>query len=89
MGRPLPGGAVTASLDPVYLVSSGRGPTRPGAAQPPALSPAEHIVLSQRYAARNAAPDKDNGDAPPPYGYRLGRRTRMTVDVYNFGDSGT
>ncbi|MFI5554165.1 hypothetical protein [Streptomyces sp. NPDC051738] len=104
MGRPLAdlpeGAAVIASPDPVYVVSpragspdlQGAGVRRgPGAlsrAPSRALSPAEHIVLSQRYAARNAAPGKDNGDAPPPYGYRLGRRTRMTVDVYNFGGSG-
>ncbi|MCX5333519.1 hypothetical protein [Streptomyces sp. NBC_00140] len=86
MGRRLPGGTVTVSLDPVYLVTPGARTTV--ATAPPArtrLSPAEHIVLSQRYAARNAAPGKQDGDAPPPYGYRLGRRTRMAVDVYNFG----
>lgn len=86
MGRRLPGGAVTVSRDPVYLVTPG---ARTATATPPPtrprLSAAEHIVLSQRYPARNAAPGKQDGDAPPPYGYRLGRRTRMTVDVYNFG----
>ncbi|MEU0198859.1 MULTISPECIES: hypothetical protein [unclassified Streptomyces] len=61
-------------------------PSVRAAAHPRArLSPAEHIVLAQRFPARNAAPGKDDGDAPPPYGYRLGRRTRMVVDVYNFG----
>lgn len=95
--------SVVASPDPVYVVSRAVHDAVPGAdavrgadAVPGAgvrcpggrLSPAEHIVLSQRYAARNAAPGKDNGDARPPYGYRLGRRTRMTVDVYNFGGSG-
>ncbi|MFF5968122.1 hypothetical protein ACFY64_31260 [Streptomyces collinus] len=50
------------------------------------LSPAEHIVLAQRFPARNAAPGKQDG-VPPPHGYRLGRRTRMTVDVYNFDDT--
>ncbi|MFF4270831.1 hypothetical protein [Streptomyces sp. NPDC001536] len=86
MGRRLPGGTVTVSLDPVYLLTPGARTAV--AATPPArphLSPAEHIVLSQRYPARNAAPGKQDGDAPAPYGYRLGRRTRMAVDVYNFG----
>ncbi|MFI9762898.1 hypothetical protein ACIHFB_33815 [Streptomyces sp. NPDC051963] len=84
MGRRISGSA-TASADPLYVVS--RAGSEPCGAPPGRrlLSPAEHIVLSQRYPARNAAPGKDNGDAPPPYGYRLGRRTRMTVDVYNFG----
>ncbi|MFE9022362.1 hypothetical protein ACFYNL_27895 [Streptomyces sp. NPDC007808] len=86
--------AVSASPDPVYVVSRAAGPavaaepTGRGRRVPRPLSAAEHIVLSQRYAARNAAPGKDDGDAPPPYGYRLGRRTRMSVDVYNFGASG-
>ncbi|MET9828577.1 hypothetical protein ABZ078_04560 [Streptomyces sp. NPDC006385] len=86
---------MSASPDPVYVVSRAAPPAAPASPahprpglRPGPLSPAEHIVLSQRYAARDAAPGKDNGDAPPPYGYRLGRRTRMTVDVYNFGDSG-
>lgn len=92
MGRRMADGApgtVTASPDPVYVVSRAASPAgREAVARTGrCLSPAEHIVLSQRYAARNAAPGKDDGDAPPPYGYRLGRRTRMTVDVYNFGDS--
>ncbi len=85
MGRRI-SGTVTASPDPVYVVS--RAHFEPcGAPQGRRRlpSPAEHIVLSQRYSARNGAPGKDNGDAPPPYGYRLGRRTRMVVDVYNFG----
>ncbi|MFI7408916.1 hypothetical protein ACIBU0_09645 [Streptomyces sp. NPDC049627] len=91
MGRRRPEGAgVIASPDPVYVVSRAAPAAVPdaGARRPGRLTPAEHIVLSQRFAARNAAPGKDNGDAPPPYGYRLGRRTRMTVDLYNFGDSG-
>lgn len=86
MGRRLPGGTVTVALDPVYLVTPGARTTVDK--EPPAprhLSVAEHIVLGQRYPARNAAPGKQDGDAPPPYGYRLGRRTRMVVDVYNFG----
>ncbi|MGI5426348.1 hypothetical protein [Streptomyces sp. CA-179760] len=89
MGRRLPTGRpVTASRDPLYVVA----PANPATSPPPAsrprarLSPAEHIVLAQRFSARDAAPGKDDGDAPPPHGYRLGRRTRMTVDVYNFGD---
>ncbi len=84
MGRRI-SGSVTASPDPVYVVS--RADSEPCGTPPGGrpLSRAEHIVLSQRYSARNAAPGKDNGDAPPPNGYRLGRRTRMAVDVYNFG----
>ncbi|MER5829437.1 hypothetical protein ABT116_01140 [Streptomyces sp. NPDC002130] len=89
MGRRLPTGRpVTASRDPLYITS----PAHTAASQQPLprprapLSPAEHIVLAQRFPARNAAPGKEDGDAPPPHGYRLGRRTRMTVDVYNFGD---
>ncbi|WP_405543865.1 hypothetical protein OG478_22120 [Streptomyces phaeochromogenes] len=78
------GGAVTVSRDPVYVVAPGGDSTRPVRAPRRALSPTEHIVLSQRYAARNAAPNKDNGDAEPPLGYRLSRRTRMSLDVYNF-----
>lgn len=77
---------VTVSRDPVYVVTTAT--THPGARPSPRrrtpLSPAEHIVLSQRYPARNAAPNKDNGDAEPPLGYRLSRRTRMSLDVYNF-----
>ncbi|MFE6091865.1 hypothetical protein ACFQ7M_07730 [Streptomyces massasporeus] len=125
MGRRLPAGRpVTASRDPLYLMSPAPPtaslaspatfPTLPAASpappaastapmaafppprvtSPPALprpkarlSPAEHIVLAQRFPASNAAPGKQDGDAPPPHGYRLGRRTRMTLDVYNFGDT--
>ncbi|MFD9332593.1 hypothetical protein [Streptomyces sp. NPDC060065] len=100
MGRRIPStdGTVTVSRDPVYAavefaaetgidnaVTAG-GNSRPARPEPRrrALSPAEHIVLSQRYHARNAAPNKNNGDAEPPLGYRLGRRTRMHLDVYNF-----
>ncbi|MFF3709522.1 hypothetical protein [Streptomyces phaeochromogenes] len=78
------GGAVTVSRDPLYAVTLGGDSTRPVRAPRRALSPADHIVLNQRYSARNAAPDKDNGDAEPPLGYRLSRRTRMSLDVYNF-----
>ncbi|MDQ0950324.1 hypothetical protein QFZ24_004247 [Streptomyces phaeochromogenes] len=79
------GDAVPVSRDPVYTVTKGtRLVTRPTPHHRASLSPAEHIVLSQRYAARNAAPNKDNGDAEPPLGYRLSRRTRMSLDVYNF-----
>uniref|UniRef100_UPI000A4A0955 hypothetical protein n=1 Tax=Streptomyces silaceus TaxID=545123 RepID=UPI000A4A0955 len=100
MGRRLGEGTRTAagevplSRDPVYVVSAGgdeaaRTPAdgRCAYADGPrrrALSAAEHIVLSQRYAARNAAPGKEDGDADPPLGYRLGSRTRMALDVYNF-----
>ncbi|GGS66199.1 hypothetical protein GCM10010270_41970 [Streptomyces violaceus] len=89
MGRRLPTGRpVTASRDPLYVVTPA-DPPRPSATTRPRArhSPAEHIVLAQRFSARDAAPGKDDGDAPPPHGYRLGRRTRMTVDVYNFGDT--
>ncbi|EPH42702.1 hypothetical protein ABT390_21890 [Streptomyces aurantiacus] len=81
---------VAASRDPLYLVTDAPPPRRPG---PPAgndraprrrLSAAEHIVLSQRYAAADAAPNKEDGDAEPPLGHRLGASTRMAVDVYNF-----
>ncbi|MFD5133520.1 hypothetical protein [Streptomyces olindensis] len=70
MGRRLPTGPVTASGDPLYVVSpavagvtasSLRATARPRAR----LSRAEHIVLAQRFPARNAAPGKDDGDAPP------------------------
>ncbi|WP_157852757.1 hypothetical protein RFN58_17965 [Streptomyces iakyrus] len=90
MGRRLPAGQpVTASRDPLYFTSAAPPAASPRAlARPRArLSPAEHIVLAQRFPARNAAPGKQDGDAPPPHGYRLGRRTRMTVDVYNFDDT--
>ncbi|MGW3940311.1 hypothetical protein [Streptomyces phaeochromogenes] len=77
---------VTVSRDPVYVVTAtaARPKAHPTPPHRPSLSPAEHIVLSQRYPARNAAPNKDNGDAEPPLGYRLSRRTRMSLDVYNF-----
>ncbi|MGP4046538.1 hypothetical protein [Streptomyces sp. 2A115] len=81
-------GPLTVSRDPVYVVTV--GDTRTEVRTPlsrPALSPAEHVVLSQRYPARNAAPNKDNGDAEPPLGYRLSRRTRMSLDIYNFTDA--
>ncbi|MFI6280075.1 hypothetical protein [Streptomyces sp. NPDC050988] len=77
--------AVTVSRDPVYaVIEDAPREQRPAPHHRPPLSPAEHIVLSQRYSARNAAPNKDNGDAEPPLGYRLSRRTRMSLDVYNF-----
>ncbi|MFJ2770657.1 hypothetical protein [Streptomyces sp. NPDC087300] len=82
---------VELSRDPVYVVcvdEAGNGrpsvATSHGERLPRRLSTAEHIVLSQRYAARDAAPGKEDGDAEPPLGYRLGVRTRMTLDVYNF-----
>ncbi|WP_058847734.1 hypothetical protein [Streptomyces silvensis] len=81
---------VAASRDPLYLVTDApppRGP-RPAAHDAPVrrrpFSAAEHIVLSQRWAAANAAPGKADGDAEPPFGQRLGAATRMTLDVYNF-----
>ncbi|MEV0553095.1 hypothetical protein AB0I27_06505 [Streptomyces sp. NPDC050597] len=88
MGRQMatPSAEVTVSRDPVYVVTAtvGRPEAHPAPRRRAPLSPAEHIVLSQRYAARNAAPNKDNGDAEPPLGYRLSRRTQMSLDVYNF-----
>ncbi|MEV0226537.1 hypothetical protein [Streptomyces sp. NPDC050704] len=83
------GDEVTVSRDPMYVVTVGaaRSAVRPVPRSRSRLSPAEHIVLSQRYRARNAAPNKDNGDAEPPLGYRLSRRTRMSLDVYNFTDT--
>ncbi|MEV5981444.1 hypothetical protein [Streptomyces sp. NPDC052114] len=87
-------GEVVLSRDPLYVVSAGgdetarrtaeRGRAHPGGPGRRVLSAAEHIVLGQRYAARNAAPGKEDGDAAPPLGYRLGTRTRMALDVYNF-----
>ncbi|MEW2811688.1 hypothetical protein AB0929_32100 [Streptomyces massasporeus] len=74
--------ASPAASPPPRVASPGALP-RPRAR----LSPAEHIVLAQRFSARNAAPGKEDGDAPPPHGYRLGRRSRLTVDVYNFGET--
>jgi hypothetical protein len=81
---------VRIGTDPVYLVSDTRPRPRPGGGEPRTprrrFTAADHIVLSQRYAARNAAPGKEDGDAGPPHGYRLDRTTRLTVDVYNFDD---
>ncbi|ANS65757.1 hypothetical protein SLINC_3533 [Streptomyces lincolnensis] len=85
MGRRLRGsGPLTASPDPLYVVSRGAGPSPAPESAARTLSDAEHIVLVQRFSARDAAPGKEDGDAPAPYGYRLGRRTRMRVEVYNF-----
>jgi hypothetical protein len=77
---------VTASLDPLYLVTDGGRGLR---ARAPAnderrtrtrrLPAAEHIVLDQRFPA-GAEPHA------PPYGYRLGALTRMMLAVYNFDD---
>ncbi|WP_030669591.1 hypothetical protein [Streptomyces sp. NRRL B-1347] len=81
---------VKASRDPLYLVTDAPPERRP---KPPAgdgrtrtrpLSPAEHIVLDQRFAAAESAPNKADGDAEPPLGYRLGGTTRMHLAVYNF-----
>ncbi|MFE9030257.1 hypothetical protein ACFYOA_29015 [Streptomyces iakyrus] len=47
-------------------------------------------VLRARPAGRGVRADgrgHSAGDAPPPHGYRLGRRTRMTVDVCDFDDT--
>jgi hypothetical protein len=84
-----PEGRVKVSEDPVYVVQEGVRDAVPDQAAdhhpvPRDLSVAEHIVLSQRFDLANAAPNKADGDAPPPLGYRLSTTTRMTVDVYNF-----
>lgn len=92
---------IAASGDPVYLVSDAAptGAARPsptaavgdgdgdGSGGERGFTPAERIVLDQRYGAGNQAPGKQDGDAEPPLGYRLGRTTDMAVDVYNFGDA--
>jgi hypothetical protein len=70
-------------------VVSGKAQAAPRPADRPIARPskAAHIVLSQRFAAADPAPGKDNGDAEPPLGYRLGATTRMSLDVYNFTDT--
>ncbi|PIM68028.1 hypothetical protein CTU88_35530 [Streptomyces sp. JV178] len=75
---------MTATKDDSATRNEPPAPAHPAPSHREPLSPAERIVLSQRYAARNAAPNKNNGDAEPPLGYRLSRRTRMSLDVYNF-----
>ncbi|MFC4467318.1 hypothetical protein ACFPH6_22785 [Streptomyces xiangluensis] len=84
-----PEGRVKVSEDPFYVVQEGVRAVlpEPAADRSPTtrnLSVAEHIVLSQRFDLANAAPNKADGDAQPPLGYRLATTTRMTVDVYNF-----
>ena len=84
MGAPLPLAAtLTATADPIYLVSDGGADLR---ARPVGdderrvvgeLTEAEHIVLSQRFAA-------DTAPASPPFGYAVGEATAMSLDVYNF-----
>ncbi|MFI9752562.1 hypothetical protein [Streptomyces collinus] len=67
MGRRLPAGQpVTASRDPLHFTSAAPPGASPRTlARPrPRLSPVEHIVLAQRFPARNGAPGKQ--DAPPP-----------------------
>lgn len=72
---------VTASLDPVYVVSDGRAlRARRVASDARRLrrrSAPQHIVLDQRFPARTEP-------KAPPFGYRLGARTRISVAVYNF-----
>lgn len=97
MGRrvgKVPGsGRVTVTADPVYVVytvyAAHEGQTPEGMRAPVRhhLSAADHIVLSQRFKAADAAPNKADGDAEPPLGYRLRTTTRMSVDVYNFNDA--
>ncbi len=72
-----------ARRDPMYLVADEDvDPPAPdqGAGRPDLRSEAERIVLSQRFAA--AARPK-----PLPFGYRLDRRSRMAIAVYNFNDT--
>ncbi|MFI0452110.1 hypothetical protein [Actinomadura sp. 6N118] len=82
---------VTASSDPVYLSSDAPARTRthPTAKEPRRAKPstAEHIVLSQQFAARNAAPNKNTGENRPPFGYRLDPSTPMKLDIYNFNST--
>ncbi|WP_433332049.1 hypothetical protein [Spirillospora sp. CA-294931] len=79
---------LTATPDPSYVLSTrtARAPEK-ASSKPGKPSPAEQIVLNQRYAPANAAPNKNNGEAKPPFGYRLKNTTRMSLDIYNF--SGT
>ncbi|WP_033323470.1 hypothetical protein [Streptomyces yerevanensis] len=84
-----PEGRVKVSQDLVYVVQEGIREVLPEEAPDsrPAtrnLSVAERIVLGQRFDLANAAPNKADGDAEPPLGYRLFTTTRMAVDVYNF-----
>jgi hypothetical protein len=73
---------VIASLDPLYVVTDGGRALRARSTdderrvRPRRLAAAQHIVLDQRF------PDSAEPHAPP-YGYRLGARTRMTLAVYN------
>ena len=77
---------LTASPDPVYLVTNGGGRlhARPDANDEhrvvPPLSSAQHVVLDQRFPAA-ALPQ------PRPFGYRLCRSTPMSLDVYNFSSA--
>ncbi|MFE7766840.1 hypothetical protein [Streptomyces sp. NPDC057438] len=86
IGRVPGSGRVPVTVDPVYVVYEGRTPAGPRGPAPHPLSAADHIVLSQRFEAADAAPNKADGDAEPPLGYRLRTTTRMSVDVYNFND---
>ncbi|WP_328772834.1 hypothetical protein [Streptomyces sp. NBC_00286] len=84
-----PEGRVKVAQDPVYVVQEGIRevlPVEDSDSHPATrnLSVAEHIVLSQRFDLANAAPNKADGDAEPPLGYRLSTTTRMAVDAYNF-----
>jgi hypothetical protein len=75
------------AADPFYLVADAAPPPTAEHSRGPVprrLTPAEHIVLNQQFGPRNQAPNKSDGDAEPPLGYRLGPTTRMTLDVYNF-----
>jgi hypothetical protein len=75
--------------DPFYLVSDpvSDAPPPPLSVAPARrrrLTTADRIVLNQRFGPRHQAPNKDNGDAEPPLGYRLDAATRMHLEVYNF-----
>ncbi|MDX3136070.1 hypothetical protein PV367_41190 [Streptomyces europaeiscabiei] len=87
VGKVTRSGPLTVTADPVYVVYEGQTPDGTGSPTRHHLSPADHIVLSQRFAAAAAAPNKADGDTEPPLGYRLRTTTRMSVDVYNFNDA--
>jgi hypothetical protein len=81
---------VTASLDPIYLVSDGGWALHatPSANDTRAttgkLSSAKHIVLGQQFGVDNLAPVKNFRDPTQQIGYRMDPTTQMSVDVYNF-----
>lgn len=80
---------VTASLDPVYVVSSHpeHAPT-PRAPRHFRVEPtdAQRIVLRQVYERANWPTMKNFRDPSLTIGYLMDGVTPMSVDVYNFGD---